>query len=45
LESLGVKFLRFNDIDVKKDITYVLRAIDNYIVRHEEENGIRKDKS
>ena len=43
LESLGIKFLRFNDVDVKKDMTYVLRAIDNYIVRYEEENGSIKD--
>jgi very-short-patch-repair endonuclease len=27
LESLGIKILRFNDIDVKKDINNVLRAI------------------
>jgi very-short-patch-repair endonuclease len=31
LESLGVKFLRFDDAAVKSDIDAVMQAIDNWI--------------
>ncbi|KPK77475.1 MAG: DNA methylase [Phycisphaerae bacterium SM23_30] len=37
LESLGIRFLRFHDLEVKKDMTYVLRAIDNFIDQCENE--------
>ncbi len=32
LESLGVRFLRFDDLDVKKDMEYVLDTIQEWIV-------------
>lgn len=35
LESLGVRFLRFDDLDVKKNMPYVLNTIHDWIV----ENG------
>ncbi len=31
LESLGVRFIRFNDIEVKKDIANVLRGLEDKI--------------
>jgi very-short-patch-repair endonuclease len=31
LESLGIKFLRFDDLEVKKDIDNVLRTIEYWI--------------
>ncbi|MDN5211835.1 DUF559 domain-containing protein [Fulvivirgaceae bacterium BMA12] len=34
LESLGVSFLRFNDLDVKEDIGYVLDTILDWINDH-----------
>jgi len=36
LESLGLSFLRFNDIEVKKDIYDVVRAIEYWIEEYEE---------
>lgn len=36
LESLGVRFLRFFDSDVKKNIQGVLWVIENWIRRHED---------
>jgi len=38
LESLGVRFLRFDDLDVKKNIVNVLRTIENWIDEFEEEH-------
>ena len=38
LESLGVRFLRFDDRDVKKDINNVLQAIESWILEHERKN-------
>ncbi|MBL4655418.1 MAG: endonuclease domain-containing protein [Bacteroidia bacterium] len=38
LESLGVHFLRFDDLDVKKDMANVLRAIENWIEEFEQEH-------
>jgi len=38
LESLGVKFLRFLDIDIKKNMEGVLRSIDDWIDRFEKEH-------
>ncbi len=35
LETLGVCFLRFDDIDVKLNMGGVLQVIDQWIVRHE----------
>lgn len=34
LESLGVNFLRFHDIDVKKNIKWVINEIDHWIRTH-----------
>jgi very-short-patch-repair endonuclease len=34
LESLGVHFLRFPDIDVKKDMNNVLREIEQWVIEH-----------
>jgi very-short-patch-repair endonuclease len=34
LESLGVHFLRFLDMDVKKDMNNVLREIENWVLEH-----------
>jgi len=34
LESLGVKFLRFLDIDIKKDMSNVLREIEHWVLEH-----------
>jgi very-short-patch-repair endonuclease len=34
LESLGVHFLRFDDIDVKKDMNNVLREIENWVLEN-----------
>jgi very-short-patch-repair endonuclease len=36
LESLGVKFLRFEDSEVKKDINKVLRTIEGWIKEYEQ---------
>jgi very-short-patch-repair endonuclease len=34
LEKLGVRFLRFDDLEVKKDMTNVIRTIENWIERN-----------
>ena len=34
LESLGVRFLRFDDVMVKSDLDAVVQAIDNWIETH-----------
>jgi very-short-patch-repair endonuclease len=36
MESLGVHFLRFLDIDVKKDMNNVLREIEHWVLEHKE---------
>jgi len=36
LESLGVNFLRFFDIDVKKDMNNVLREIEYWVLEHKD---------
>jgi len=36
LESLGVHFLRFLDIEVKKDMNNVLREIEHWVLEHKE---------
>lgn len=35
LESLGVHFLRFDDLEVKKNLEGVLTAIENWIIEYE----------
>ena len=35
LESLGVRFLRFHDLDVKKNLNGVLRVIEHWIKEHQ----------
>ncbi len=37
LESLGVRFLRFDDLDVKKNMSYVLNTIYDWIVENEKD--------
>ncbi len=34
LENLGIKFLRFNDSDVKKNMNGVLKTIESWIKQH-----------
>ncbi|GAB3824028.1 endonuclease domain-containing protein [Pontibacter rugosus] len=36
LEKLGVSFLRFDDAEVKRDLPNVLRAIEAWIVEHQQ---------
>jgi len=45
LESLGVIFLRFSDIEVKKSMTDVLRVLEYKIAEIEEMNGIRERRT
>ena len=40
LEEKGVRFLRFNALDVIYDIENVRRAIEHWIIEYEEKNGI-----
>jgi len=35
LESLGVRFLRFSDLDVKKNMESVLQTIERWIIEYE----------
>ena len=35
LEQMGIAFLRFNDLDVKKDIANVLSSIEGWIRKNE----------
>jgi very-short-patch-repair endonuclease len=39
LENAGVRFLRFDDLEVKKDIVNVLREIENWIQIEVSKNG------
>lgn len=39
LESLGVRFLRFSEHEVKKNMQNVLRTIENWVERNWPENG------
>ncbi|WP_299757693.1 endonuclease domain-containing protein [uncultured Pontibacter sp.] len=34
LETLGIRFLRFDDAEVKRDLLNVLRAIEAWVVEH-----------
>ena len=36
LESLGVHFLRFDDLEIKREMKYVLNVIHNWIIEHRE---------
>ena len=40
LEDLGLSVLRFHDRDVKRDISNVLRCIQNWIEQHEKESTV-----
>jgi very-short-patch-repair endonuclease len=39
LKSLGVHFLRFDDIEVKKDVNSVLQSIESWILEYEKKHG------
>ena len=39
LESLGINFIRFDDLDVKKEMGFVLETIENWIIDFEEKYG------
>jgi len=39
LERLGLKFLRFDDLDVKFKMEEVLAKIENWIIEHEKVLG------
>ena len=43
LESHGVNVLRFDDLEVKKDMNNVLSAIEGWIVDWEESKGIKRN--
>ena len=45
LEKLGVKFLRFEDIEVKKNIMNVLKVIENWIENNKPTPGPSKEGS
>jgi very-short-patch-repair endonuclease len=34
LEEMGLSFLRFSELQVRKDMDWVLREIENYIVAY-----------
>lgn len=40
IEQYGISFLRFNALDVVRDMKNVLRTIENYIVSYEEQNDV-----
>lgn len=42
LQSLGIRFLRFDDLDVKKDIDDVVMTIQLWIEEHQKESMGRK---
>lgn len=39
IEKLGIHFLRFDDLDLKHNISNVLRTIEIYILEFEEKNN------
>jgi len=43
LESRGINVLRFDDLEVKKDMKNVLSAIEGWIVDWEESKGIKRN--
>lgn len=42
VEIYGVSFLRFNALDVVHDMKNVLRTIENWLLKYEEENGVNE---
>jgi very-short-patch-repair endonuclease len=42
IEIYGVRFLRFNALDVVRDMKNVLREIENWILDFEEKNGVNE---
>ena len=42
LEEFGVKFIRFSDDDVKHKIEYVVKIIDNWIVKHTPKSPLKR---
>ena len=40
LEKIGLSFLRFDDLEVKKNMSSVLRTIEGYIEEFEKQNSI-----
>ncbi len=38
IEKLGIRFLRFDDLEVKRDISNVLRTIESFILGFEKDN-------
>jgi very-short-patch-repair endonuclease len=44
LESIGLTVLRFDDLEVKKDMHNVLVAIEGWIRNYEETNGIFREQ-
>ena len=43
LESIGVRFLRFNDFDIKENMPYVLETLKNWIIVHRDEMVRREE--
>ncbi|MEX0646456.1 MAG: endonuclease domain-containing protein [Balneolaceae bacterium] len=43
LESIGLAVLRFDDLEVKKDMDNVLMAIEGWIRNYEESRGVFRD--
>lgn len=39
IEKLGIRFLRFDDLDVKHNMPNVLRTIESFILEFEEKNN------
>ncbi len=40
LENMGIDFLRFLDVDAKKNMSYVLSVLNFYIDDWEDKNGV-----
>ena len=43
LENLGVNFLRFEDIEVKKNMTNILRVIEDWIAKNQPTPGTSRE--
>ena len=39
IEKLGIRFIRFDDLDIKHNISNVLRTIESFILEFEEKNN------
>ena len=44
LELMNLNFLRFSEMQIRKDIGWVLKAIENYILEYEEKHPERERK-